>query len=491
MRVAPDGTAYGFDTVDPLLWHQTRYLLNGTSHARAIMLLDEFLTTGGERLVADPLKRAVFQHDLWAIFDWLVSSVEWRGLPEKAAGTALMQRLARVIRRVALTKAQIEALPDTYAAAVASGPFVDRGDRAQQRLLLPPDLFAASSPWIAVGGTQPAAPQHADELGRSAFIVLWSVPGGSAETAAYLRKLWEFPQPYVVDQGFHLPKDGELRVQINPALPAVPDGTRIALVRKMMLIDNTGAIAKSFGEIPAAGPLEPVDEAVLDACRRGFDTVGDLVGRQRLRSGIAEAMRVVGEVNKYLTATEPYKMKDESQRERLATVLHVAAFNGHLDQVPPALLTVAALRETTSAGDTVFHAAAISGHLEQIPAAQLTRDNLVIASKSGFTAIHAAAETGQLKKIPVAQLTRELLLTRNDNGDTPLHAAAHEGHLDQVPPDVLTAQTAGTRNYDGLTVAQLALDRGHLDQIPPDARPKAMNPLRRFLHNLGRSKAPF
>jgi methionyl-tRNA synthetase len=29
-------------------------------------------------------------------------------------------------------------------------------------------------------------------------------------------------------------------------------------------------------------------------------------------------------VNKYLTVTEPYKMKDESQRERLATVLHVA-----------------------------------------------------------------------------------------------------------------------------------------------------------------------
>ena len=36
-------------------------------------------------------------------------------------------------------------------------------------------------------------------------------------------------------------------------------------------------------------------------------------------------MRVVGEVNKYLTVTEPYKMKDESQRERLGTVLHVAA----------------------------------------------------------------------------------------------------------------------------------------------------------------------
>ena len=92
------------------------------------------------------------------------------------------------------------------------------------------------------------------------------------------------------------------------------------------LVNRTATmIAKSFGEIPAAGPLEPVDEAVLDAVREGFDTVGALVGRQRLRNGVTEAMRVVGEVNKYLTATEPYKMKDESQRERLGTVLHVAA----------------------------------------------------------------------------------------------------------------------------------------------------------------------
>ncbi|HEX5919919.1 MAG TPA: class I tRNA ligase family protein, partial [Nocardioides sp.] len=50
-----------------------------------------------------------------------------------------------------------------------------------------------------------------------------------------------------------------------------------------------------------------------------------LVEKHRLRAAVAEAMRVVGEVNKYLTVTEPYKMKDDSQRERLATVLHVAA----------------------------------------------------------------------------------------------------------------------------------------------------------------------
>ncbi len=92
------------------------------------------------------------------------------------------------------------------------------------------------------------------------------------------------------------------------------------------LVNRTATmIAKSFGEIPPAGPLEEVDEAVLAAVRSGFDTVGGLLGRHRQRAAIAEAMRVVGEVNKYLTVTEPYKMKDESQRERLGTVLHVAA----------------------------------------------------------------------------------------------------------------------------------------------------------------------
>jgi methionyl-tRNA synthetase len=68
-----------------------------------------------------------------------------------------------------------------------------------------------------------------------------------------------------------------------------------------------------------------VDEQVLAAVRAGFESVGDLLRRHRLRAATAEAMRVVGEVNKYLTVTEPYKMKDDSQRERLATVLHVAA----------------------------------------------------------------------------------------------------------------------------------------------------------------------
>ena len=36
----------------------------------------------------------------------------------------------------------------------------------------------------------------------------------------------------------------------------------------------------------------------------------------------AEAMKAVGEVNAYVSRTEPFKLKGDDQRERLATVLH-------------------------------------------------------------------------------------------------------------------------------------------------------------------------
>lgn len=92
------------------------------------------------------------------------------------------------------------------------------------------------------------------------------------------------------------------------------------------LVNRTASmIAKSFGQIPAAGELTAIDEAVLATVREGFDTVGDLIGRNRMRQGIAEAMRIVGEVNKYVSDTEPFKLKGEDQRDRLATVLHVLA----------------------------------------------------------------------------------------------------------------------------------------------------------------------
>jgi methionyl-tRNA synthetase len=92
------------------------------------------------------------------------------------------------------------------------------------------------------------------------------------------------------------------------------------------LVNRTASmIAKSYGHVPAAGSLEPVDEALLGQVGEGFDTVGGLIARHRQKAALGEAMRLVGEANAYVSTTEPFKLKGEDQRERLGTVLHVLA----------------------------------------------------------------------------------------------------------------------------------------------------------------------
>ena len=92
------------------------------------------------------------------------------------------------------------------------------------------------------------------------------------------------------------------------------------------LVNRTASlIAKNFGEIPAAGELTAEDQALLDRVAGAFDLVGDAIGRHRQKQAIGEAMRVVSEVNKYVSDSEPWKLKGEEQRERLGTVLHVMA----------------------------------------------------------------------------------------------------------------------------------------------------------------------
>jgi len=82
--------------------------------------------------------------------------------------------------------------------------------------------------------------------------------------------------------------------------------------------------AKSFGAIPAAGPLTAEDETLLAQARDAFGTVGQLIEHHRQKQAINEAMRVVAEANRYLSDQAPWKLKGEDERERLGTVLHTA-----------------------------------------------------------------------------------------------------------------------------------------------------------------------
>jgi methionyl-tRNA synthetase len=91
------------------------------------------------------------------------------------------------------------------------------------------------------------------------------------------------------------------------------------------LVNRTASlIHRNLGAIPAAGELLDVDRRLLATTAGGFSSVGHLLATHRQKQGIGEAMRIVGEANKYLSDTAPWKLRNEDP-ERMATVLHVAA----------------------------------------------------------------------------------------------------------------------------------------------------------------------
>ena len=227
VRVGPDGRAYGQDRLEPLLWANSKYLLEDRSHERVMALLEEFLKNKGEKLIDDPLKRAVLQRDLWLVFNWLEGL--HRGFAEPiptvevapAAQERMRGPLAAVIGRLALSPQEIRDLPNNYAAAIASGQFAKSFDlEKHDQPYLPPDLFAANGPWVSVGRTDGrTAPQHLREenpFTNSVFFVFLRLPAGRAAVAEYLKDR-----------------------------PPFPKGTKLALVRRAMLIDTSHRVVPS------------------------------------------------------------------------------------------------------------------------------------------------------------------------------------------------------------------------------------------------------
>ena len=87
------------------------------------------------------------------------------------------------------------------------------------------------------------------------------------------------------------------------------------------LVNRTASMVnKSFGAIPTPGALQPVDQALLAQTGEAFGRIGELIATHRHRAALGETMRVVQEANRYVSETEPWKLKTDP--ERLATVLH-------------------------------------------------------------------------------------------------------------------------------------------------------------------------
>jgi hypothetical protein len=233
LRTAADGKGFGLDELDILYWHSTRHLLEGPSRQKAVDVLDEFISTHGERLVHDPVKRAWLQRDLWELFDW--SASPYREADHARASRELQSRLAVVIRRVALTTKEIQSLPDNYERSATEH--------------LPRGLLKTNGDWICVRDQNDArtAPSHVSSLGgRSAFTVHLRVPGGRSADEDYLGSLRAFGRTnhlwvYHTNRFTWMSTNEPVDVlELNLAIPQFPTNTEWALVRRMELIDADG-----------------------------------------------------------------------------------------------------------------------------------------------------------------------------------------------------------------------------------------------------------
>ena len=182
-------------------------------------MLDEFLSAQGEALVGEPLKRAMLQRDLWAMFDWLA----FRTVDYPREREALQQRLAQIILRLALTEPEIRSLPGNYQAAIASRAFPGEYQiEHPEKAFLPADLFDSTGAWICVGRAGgPLAMTHTEEFpffGRSVFLVFIRVPGERQDTLDFIQAM------------------------NSPGRPDVPSGMEVALVRQMLHINPAGQI---------------------------------------------------------------------------------------------------------------------------------------------------------------------------------------------------------------------------------------------------------
>ncbi len=83
------------------------------------------------------------------------------------------------------------------------------------------------------------------------------------------------------------------------------------------------AYSRWAGTAPTPGPLDERDTALLEGIARGFDRVGDLYARTKLKAALQETMALARTVNQYLDEKAPW-FQIKTDREQAATTIFVA-----------------------------------------------------------------------------------------------------------------------------------------------------------------------
>jgi methionyl-tRNA synthetase len=81
-------------------------------------------------------------------------------------------------------------------------------------------------------------------------------------------------------------------------------------------------VHRNFGVVPDSGPLTAADERLVETVAAAFGEIGALIEHARFKAALAEAMRLAGAANQYLSEEAPWNVI-KTDRERAGTILHV------------------------------------------------------------------------------------------------------------------------------------------------------------------------
>ncbi len=233
----------GGDVIEFLAWGRTTYWSSRPVSATITPLLDEFLDHAGSQQLRDPLKRAIFQHDLWAVYDHLIDqNIKRTGnLETRNRRDALCSRLARCIQQLTLSSSELEQLPRTYSLALKSGHFSPQNNFNATVNYLPHGLLTEPSEWVEIDFYYPKMHEdimdrfvslHARSLQRrSHYRIFYRFPEGRKQVVSYLKTLDE--------KGVDWKRSAQFG--FIPPLKEVPQisvGTEFVLLQLMMSMDE-------------------------------------------------------------------------------------------------------------------------------------------------------------------------------------------------------------------------------------------------------------
>ncbi len=191
-RNSKDGKIHGSDEAAPLIYENSNFPFDPISFKTfepALKAFDRLPDATIQKY--SPVKRVLLQQHLLMVYHGVFPKLNSSFNVPNNNRVKVIARLSSLMRRLGLTKKEIQALPHTGRATIQSGKFPSKlTSNDSQKPFLPDDLFSKKSDWVCVGKTSGTKNRFVAFTDRSSAIFQFvKVPGGRFETLKSIEAL--------------------------------------------------------------------------------------------------------------------------------------------------------------------------------------------------------------------------------------------------------------------------------------------------------------